>query len=65
MKNQPFKKPLQLIAIGATLVVIGLIFKAAQLGWGILQANTIVIVGAFIEIIAAIYALAILIKNRN
>lgn len=60
-----FRIPLILIIIGAALVVIGLIFKSMKLGWGIMQANNMVMLGGFIEVIAAILAIIILIKMKK
>ncbi|GER60929.1 hypothetical protein [Patiriisocius marinus] len=60
-----FRKPLILIILGAALVVIGLVFKSYKLGWGIMQANNIVMLGGIIEVVAAVLAIVILIKMKK
>lgn len=65
MDFRSFKIPLILIIVGAGLVVLGLVFKSLKLGWGFMQANNMVMLGGFIEVIAAIMAIVILIRLKK
>lgn len=65
MNLSKFRIPLLALILGAALVVLGLVFKSMQLGWGLMQANTLVMLGGIIEAIAAIMALVVLIRIKK
>lgn len=65
MNIKKFKTPLIVLIIGAALVVIGSIFKIMHWGVGIFQANSLIMLGGIIEVVAALLVILTLLKSKK